>query len=195
MIVGLAPLTGSGQGAPVKTKVEVDRISFDVLPSPELNSSRNKSFKPKDWLEIEAKVRVQAAPAPPSGFIDKMTVKWSVAVENTATGARGTAILIKEITYVNVPVDQDFFVSVYLSPSSVRRISGEDRASERAVKGVLLEVTTDGAVAPGVSHTGPDKWWESKALGQMTGVPLLNKNETPFKAFWWDRYGEIEERQ
>jgi len=26
-------------------------------------------------------------------------------------------------------------------------------------------------------------------------VPLLNKNETPFRAMWWDRYAEISEQR
>jgi len=35
------------------------------------------------------------------------------------------------------------------------------------------------------------RWWDK--LTPYKKIPLLNKNETPFKFFWWDRYAEIEE--
>ena len=35
-------------------KVEGGKPSFDDLPSPQFSGGKQKSFKPKDWLEIEA---------------------------------------------------------------------------------------------------------------------------------------------
>ncbi len=189
-IAVFAPLQGFAQGA---AKAEVDKITFEALPSPDINTSKAKNFKPKDWLEVEAKVRMQAAPVPVSGFLDKITVKWYIAAENV--GGKATALLTKEVSYVNVPVNEDFFVSVYLSPSSVKRITGADRASERSVKAVALQVLYNGKEIGTQSSSGPDKWWDNPVLGQMSAVQILNKNETPFKAFWWDRYGEIEEQR
>jgi hypothetical protein len=138
-------------------------------------------------------VRVQAAPVPESGFVDQITVKWFMAVENKGAGGNATALITKEITYVNVPVEEDFYVSAYLSPASVKRISGADRASERVVKAVAVQILRNGKLI-GVQNSGPTgEWWDQPTLGQMTGVLLLDKNETPFKTFWWDRYGEIQE--
>jgi len=184
------PQQGFGQGA---AKADVDKISFDALPSPDLNVSKAKNFKPKDWLEVEAKVRLQAVPVPVTGFLDKITVKWYIAAENV--GGKATALLTKEVSYVNLPVNEDFFVSVYLSPSAVKRITGEDRASARTVKAVALQILYNGKEIGTQSSSGPDNWWNNPVLGQMSGVQVLNKNETPFKALWWDRYGEIEEQR
>jgi len=185
-----APLQGFAQGA---AKAEVDKITFDALPSPDISTAKAKNFKAKDWLEVEARVRMQAVPVPASGFLDKITVKWYIAAENV--GGKATALLTKEVSYVNVPVNEYFFVSVYLSPSSVKRITGDERASERSVKAVALQILYNGKEIGTQSSSGPDNWWNNPVLGQMSGVQVLNKNETPFKAFWWDRYGEIEEQR
>ena len=42
--------------------------------------------------------------------------------------------------------------------------------------------------------TSKDKpgWWVSGKLSRYDKIPLRNKNETPFKFLWWDRYLEIE---
>lgn len=189
-IVVFAPQHGFAQGA---AKAEVDKISFDSLPSPDISSAKAKNFKAKEWLEVEAKVRLQAAPVPESGFLDKITVKWYIAAENV--GGKATALLTKEVSYVNVPVNEEFFVSVYLSPASVKRITGADRASARTLKAVAMQILYNGKEIGTQSSSGPDNWWNNPVLGQMSGVQVLNKNETPFKAFWWDRYGEIEEQR
>jgi hypothetical protein len=189
-IVMFVPQEGFAQG---NAKADVDKISFDALQSPDINVAKAKNFKPKEWLEVEAKVRLQAAPVPVSGFLDKITVKWYIAAENV--GAKATALLTKEVSYVNVPVDEDFFVSVYLSPSAVKRITGSDRASARTVKAVAMQILYNGKEIGTQSSSGPDNWWNNPTLGQMSGVQVLNKNETPFKALWWDRYGEIEEQR
>src|SRR5690606_13935757 len=104
-MVAVAPMQSAAQGA---AKANVDKFAFEALPSPEVNVGRGKSFKPKDWLEIEAKVLVQAAPVPPSGFLDRLTVKWFVAVKNPEGGGNTMALLTKDVNYVNVPVDEDF---------------------------------------------------------------------------------------
>jgi hypothetical protein len=47
-------------------------------------------------------------------------------------------------------------------------------------------------------NKGSDKkpFWTlaSDNLSRTDKVPLLNKNETPFKFLWYDRYAEIEEK-
>jgi hypothetical protein len=47
------------------------------------------------------------------------------------------------------------------------------------------------------STKGVAGWWNSASdkISRTEKIPLLNKYETPFKIFWWDRYAEIEERK
>jgi len=45
-------------------KAQVEPPVFDSIPSPEVNTGKAKPFKPKDWLEIESKMRIPAYAAP-----------------------------------------------------------------------------------------------------------------------------------
>lgn len=183
----------------VAVKIEADDPQFDDLQSPEVGGNTGKkSWKPKDWLEVEVKVKLDARPMPADEHIDRLTVKWYVAVENK-TGGRGAAeylLMEKEVTHVNVPIGEEFFLSCYLSPATIKRLTGKDRAGKNSVKAVGGEITCLGAVEPARFSSEPlqrnNPWWTSGAMQRTNKFPLLNKNETPFKFLWWDRYVEIE---
>jgi hypothetical protein len=185
--VFLAPCAVFGEA-----KVEAEKPRFDNLPSPEFSGSKNKSFKPKDWLEVETKIKVALAPEPKSKTCDRLTVKWYVAVENTEKA--GTMLkLTKEVEHVNVPLDEEIYCSIYLSPASIKRLTGTDKAGKQAVKFVGFEVIVDGKVVVSETDKGKPKWWTmpSDKIADSTTVPLLSKPETPFAQMWWDRYAEV----
>ena len=176
-------------------KVTLDSPQFEELPSPDVGGNTGvKSFKPKDWLEVEVKANIEMPDSYKEQFINKVTVKWYVAVEDPA-GGRKPVYLEKEVHHVNVPVGEDFYSSVYLSPAAVLRISGGDSASKRVVTSVGGEVLVNGQAAHNKSGFFSSKakpgWWTQ--LARYDKIQLLNKNETPFKFLWWDRYAEIEE--
>ncbi|MCP5535354.1 MAG: hypothetical protein H7A51_03865 [Akkermansiaceae bacterium] len=179
-------------------KIDLDKPKFDDLPSPEVGGNTGKkNFKPKDWLEVEVKFKVISSNREDK-FVDRVTVKWYVAAKVTEGGSTKARVLEKEVNYVNVPVGEDIFVSVYLSPSAVKRISGSDNAGKSVVEGVGGEIRVNGSEAykgSGFFSTeskSKGKWWDS--MSRYNKIPLRNKNETPFKFLWWDRYAEIEER-
>ena len=175
-------------------KVKLDSPKFDNLPSPQFSVGKNKNFKPKDWLEVEVKFKVEMPRTYKQKFIDRVTVKWYVAIDDPA-GGKKTVFLQKEINHVNVPVDEDVYTSVYLSPAAIKRISGRDRAGKNIVKSVGGEVLINGQAAykdsGRFSSTQKPGWWNQ--LSPYNKIPLLSKNDTPFKFLWWDRYAEIEE--
>ena len=173
-------------------KVEAKKPEFDDLPSPDFGASKNKPFKPKEWLEIEAAIKIQMAPAPPSKTAERVLVKWYVAVENP--DKKGTYLLLKkEITYVNVPLDEDVFSSVYLSPASVQRLTGSDRAGKSIVYLVGYEVLINGEKVAQETSKNKVGWWTaaSDKISSTDSVPLLDKSETAFANMWWDRYAEV----
>ena len=173
-------------------KVEAKKPDFDDFPSPEFSGGQKKNFKAKEWLEIEASIKVQMSPIPPSKTIDRILVKWYVAVENP--DKKNTYLLLtKDITHVNIPLGEEVFSSVYLSPASVRRLSGSDRAGKSLVYLVGYEVLVNGEKV--AQETSKEKvgWWNSASdkISRSESVPLLDKSESAFAHMWWDRYAEI----
>lgn len=181
---------GSAFGQAVK--VTGESPSFDDLPSPQFAGVKNKRFTPLDWLEIEAPLKVEMSPEPASKTCDKMTIKWYVAVKNVEKP--GTFLLFsKEIEHVNVPLNEEIFGSVFISPASLRRITGSGTGGKSAVEFVGYEVLVNGEKKAEGTNKGKPGWWNtgSDKISRSEAVPLLNKNETPFSAMWWDRYPEI----
>ncbi len=185
-----APATLSAQ-----EKATVSSVEFDNLPSPDLPGTKNKSFKPKDWLEVEAGITIppQTREQKEVGFLDRVLVKWYVAVEDKVS--KRTVLLTKDVTHINVPVDEEFYSSVYLSPNTLKRLTGKDRAAKTAVEVVGLEILINGVKVAEETSKMKAGWWNSPNLARGDRFPLLNKSETPFKIYWWDRYAEIEEQR
>lgn len=184
-----APLHAQG-------KAEVGNLTFDDIPSPEVQTGKSKKFTPKDWLEVEAGIKIPATNAEQkkSGFINQVTVKWYVAMDNP--DAKGVIKLSKTINHLNVPVDEEIFSSVYLSPSAIKRLTGKDKAGKSAVRAVGIEVLVDGEKVGQAAEKQKEGWWNAGSLSdQSDKFPLLNKDETPFAMLWWDRYAEIQKER
>jgi len=179
-------------------KIEASDPTFEDLQSPSVGGNTGKkSWKPKDWLEVEVKVKLQPGRAAPrDGYVDRLTVRWYVAVENKIDRAGQKYFLMeKEVTHVNIPLDEDFYLSCYLSPATIKRLTGSERAGKNSITAVGGEISVVGASAPArftsQGNIG-NPWWQSPTMQRTNKYPLLNKNETPFKLLWWDRYLEIE---
>lgn len=190
-VLSLISATANAQG-----KGEVSNVTFDNIPSPEVQSGKAKAFKPKDWLEVEAGIKIPAANAEQkkAGFINQVTVKWYVAVKNPE--GKGVIKLSKTINHINVPVDEEIFSSVYMSPSALKRLTGSDKASKGAVEAVGVEVLVDGEKVAQSAVKQKEGWWNAGSLSdQSDKFPLLNKDETPFAMLWYDRYAEIQKER
>ncbi len=180
-------------------KIDLDKPEFDDIESPVVGGNTGKkNFKPKEWLEVEVKFKVISSDKKEK-FVDRVTVKWYVAARVQEGSSTKTRVIEKEVNFVNVPVGEDIFASVYLSPMAVKRISGSDNAGKNVVEGVGGEIRVNGSEAykgSGFFSTeskSKGKWWDS--MSRYNKIPLRDKNETPFKFLWWDRYAEIEERK
>ncbi len=175
------------------SKVVGDKPTFEDILSPQFSGGgKDKAFKPKDWLEIETKLKVSLAPEPLSKTCEKITVKWYIAVKNPEKPT-SMLLLTKEIEHVNVPLDEEIYCSVYLSPGSIKRLTGSDKGGKDAVEYVGYEVLINGEKKVEETDKGKVGWWNmaSGKISRSETVPLLNKSETPFSNMWWDRYAEI----
>lgn len=181
---------GSAFGQAVK--VTGENPEFDDLPSPQFAGVKNKRFTPLNWLEIETKLNIQMEPEPVTKTCDKLTIKWYIAVKNR--DKPGTFMLLtKDIEHVNVPIGEEVYCSVFLSPASLRRITGSDNGGKGAVEYVGYEVLVNGEKVAQGTNKGKAGWWNaaSDKISRSEAVPLLNKDQTPFRDMWWDRYPEI----
>lgn len=188
LIAAITAGSAYGQSA----KVVSEKPSFEDIPSPEISGGKNKSFKPKDWLEIETKLKVSMSPAPTSQTCERLTVKWYIAIKNPERS--GTMLLLtKDVDHVNVPLEEEVYVSVYLSPASIKRITGSDRGGKAAVEYVGYEILINGQKVAQETSKGKVGWWAmaSDKISRSETVPLLNKAESAFNSFWWDRYAEV----
>jgi len=188
LIFSLAPAFGQA------SKVVGQKPAFEDMESPQFNGGKQKAFKPGDWLEIETELQVDLAPEPPSKTCDKITVKWYVAVKNP--DKPGTFLLLtKEIDHVNIPTGEKVFCSVYLSPASIKRLTGSSKAGKNSVEYVGYEVLVNGEKKMEETSKGKVGWWNtgSDKISRSEAVPLLSKAQTPFKDMWWDRYAELGE--
>lgn len=179
-----------GQG-----KGEISSLKFDKLQSPEVANGNSKSWKPKDWLEIEAEIQIPAQSREQKGygFIDRIEVEWYLAVREKAT--KKVVLLTRRVNHINVPVDESFYVSTYLSPSTVKRITGSDSVSSGIVEAAAVVVRVGGETVAQKSEKQKEGWWTAGSLSRTEKYPLLQKDETPFKMLWWDRYAEIQEER
>ena len=119
-------------------------------------------------------------------------MKWYVAVKNPEKP--GTMLLLtKDVEHVNIPLEEDVYCSVYLSPASIKRLTGTDRGGKSAVEAVGYEILINGVKVAEDTTKCKTGWWNaaSDKISRSDAVPLLNKSETPFANRWWDRYAEV----
>lgn len=180
----------------MQVRVTLEKLSLYMRQSPNVMTQDDPRPlpKPKRWADFEIPFKVEAAPMPKSGYIDALTFKFYIAVVNPDR-ARQYLKLYKEVKYVNVPIGETTYASVYLSPSSVKRITGAEGGKGKWVKyqGVVVEYGGK-AVAMYSNERGKmEKWWtiQSPSIVETSYYPLLNKDETPFSVYWYDRYPEI----
>ena len=169
----------------MQVRVTLEKLSLYMRQSPNVMTQDDPRPlpKPKRWADFEIPFKVEAAPMPKSGYIDALTFKFYIAVVNPDR-ARQYLKLYKEVKYVNVPIGETTYASVYLSPSSVKRITGAEGGKGKWVKyqGVVVEYGGK-AVAMYSNERGKmEKWWtiQSPSIVETSYYPLLNKDETPF---------------
>lgn len=172
-------------------KFSVEDPKFETLQSPEIQDGNAKNLKPKDWLEVEVKLKVdKLREQPKDNYLDEITVNWHVVVKGQD---RKAYKISRSITHVNIPTDEEVYVSIYISPNTLRRITGKLKASKSDLDAVGGEVALRGEMVGFFSYGERAGWWrkELKGVEATSKFPLLDKTQTPFAPLWYDRYAEV----
>ncbi len=172
-------------------KFSVDDPQFTTLQSPTISDGNSKKFRPKDWLEVEVKLKVQKlADEPEDKYLDEIKVNWHIVVKGQD---RKAYKISKTVTHVNIPTDEEVYVSIYLSPNTLKRITGKEKASKSDLEAIGGEIELKGSMVGFFSHGEKAGWWRKalKGVEATSKFPLLNKTQTPFAPLWYDRYAEV----
>lgn len=195
---------GGGGGKAITGKlveVAAPRIAVQRTPDFTLKGATvDKRWRPKDWLEIETEVEV----APPRGdrnatAIPRLNFKYYVFLDSQDKSKR--RILTADVVHTNVPVKEKVRSVVYITPSTILKVTGKPEGNPSLVTFWAVEVQMDGETV-GFLSKGPNgvkkspneagaKWWES-ASAPPQEPDLKNKAQTPFAPLWGDYHLDVE---
>ena len=130
-------------------KFKVDDPKFETLQSPVISDGNGKNFKPKDWLEVEVKLKAAVRKEPADGYLDQIRVNWHVVVKGQD---RKKYKISKTVTYVNLPVDEES-----MSRFTSRRILSSALPETQR----LARTTSKRSVA---RLSGAVRWWASSVM-------------------------------
>lgn len=194
------------QDAPAAKKeklVAFKDIKIQVQKTPDFTlkgGTTDKRVRPKDWIEIEPEFKtIRAAGEKKAEVYPEITFKYYVFLKNTGV-SDNSRILTAEVIHTNVPIDEVTHSVVYISPSSILRVTGKPEGNPTLVTGYAVEAIIAGEVVGffskfnGGTNENPNdpkaKWWEIK--GAPTQEPaLLSKPQTPFAPLWGDYHADV----
>lgn len=196
----------TAQEAPAAQKeklVEFKDIKVALQKTPDFatkGTTTEKRWKPKDWIEIEPEFKTKRSLADKKAeVIPELTFKYYVYL-NSSTAKENARILTAEVVHTNVPIDEVGHSVVYISPSTILRVTGKPEGNASLVVAYAVEVTKGGEVvgffskAGGKSIDNPadpaGKWWELKTAPPQEPI-LLSKPQSPFGPLWGDYHADV----
>jgi len=181
LTVALIALASS---APAQTRgadFQLTKITKNLISTPQFSYTGAQQYQANlndRWLEVEA----QFAAAPE--FTDELTFKYFILLNGK--------LLTGEVTHVNIAAGRENRSVMYVSPRALARFIGKGVLTPNSVQNIAVQILQKGTIKDELSFTRtPGQWYAG--LPAINGV-VLNKNETPFAALYWDRYEQIKAR-
>ncbi len=181
LVCGLS-LAGSLQGQVAPGVFGITKITKTLITSPQFTYSGAQGYQPyqanqpNQWLEVE--VEFSSTPE----YVEELTLRYHVLVNGK--------VLTGEVTHTNVAAGKGHRSVMYVPPQALSRFMGNRQPIQpAAIQNIAVQIVQQGAVKDDTSLVkAPAQWYA--ALPRTAGL-LLNKNETPFAALYWDRYEMI----
>jgi hypothetical protein len=160
---------------------QLTKITKNLVSTPQFTYSGGQQYPANQrdrWLEVE--VEFAAAPE----FTDELTFKYFILINGR--------LLTGEVTHVNVAAGRENRSVMYVPPGALARFLGRNALAPNSVQNIAVQILQKGAIKDELSFArAPAQWYAG--LPALTGF-VLNKNETPFAALYWDRYEQIKAR-
>jgi len=187
-ILAISLNAANGQTAPA-VKVDGGKLSIESQKTPmfQANGIKDKSWRPKDWMEIDFsfQIKLPQSAGGRKGSLDAMTVNYDIALN--AQNKDGKFEVIKgTFNYVDIPAAEDCHALAYVSPATLRRILQKEGFISSDVKAWGYEVIVEGQRIEGKSSVGNKPWWETTDGFSFNDGVMLAKTETPFSILWGD---------
>jgi hypothetical protein len=181
-VVAIVPfLAGPAQAQTRGADFQLTKITKNLISTPQFTYTGAEQYQANlndRWLEVE--VQFVAAP----DFTDELTFKYFILLNGK--------LLTGEVTHVNIPAGRENRSVMYVSPRALARLLGKGVLTPNSVQNIAVQIVQKGAMKDELSFTrAPGQWYAG--LPAISGV-VLNKNETPFAALYWDRYEQIKPR-
>jgi hypothetical protein len=157
---------------------QITKITKNLIPTPQFayaGAAQHQTNQRDRWLEVEVEFR--ATP----DLTNELTFKYYILFNGT--------LLTGEVTHVNVPAGSEDRSVMYIPPRAIARFANNRAITENSCQNIAVQIVQQGAVKAEASlNRAQPQWFD--ALPQLSGL-VLNKDQTPFAALYWDRYEQI----
>lgn len=175
-------------------RAKIISISGQSQQTPEYQVAgpRDKPNNPRDWVEIEAVIEVQTTD--PSGYIPTLEARWFAVVHDKFSKKPVRLLGSTTFKYINT-ADKKIFLSAYIEPDTLSRLTGKTKGGENDIEGYALTLSGPGLATEGKFGAGlakataeeDEKWWITWKHESLEDH-IVPKSRTPFAPLWTDRY-------
>jgi hypothetical protein len=189
-ISGIAVLPAAAQDNTVKVSTKGMKIRAVQTPQFDAGNVGARSWRPKNWLELDVQFEVRLAPAAGgrNGSLDAVTINYYLGFPESPLTQGKKQMIRATINYADVPASEECHGLAFVAPSTLRKILQRDNFTENDVQAWGYEIVVNGETVAGQSSTGSGeaaRWWTKDSVMQVDGL-ILPKKETPFSILWGD---------
>lgn len=160
----------------------INKVTASMIPTPDINFSGANRRTPKSasWLEVEVDFNSNA------DFTDELTFKYYIVVNAKA----GRVLLTGDVTHVTILRGRGLMSVAYVPPKPLMKLLEKEKPSDSDIYdvGVVMVKGGETVAIKSMKAPGAEAWWEQASSEQTISGLVLNKDQTPFAALYWDRY-------
>lgn len=177
--VSFIPIACFGQAR--GSDFQLSKITKNFISAPQFvytGAQQYRTDQNERWLEVEVEFISAVA------FTDELTLKYFILINGT--------VLPGEVTHANILARRDNRSVMYVPPAVLAHLLSNRPVTPASVQNIAVQIVQGGGVKDELSLVrGPPQWYTT--IPALNGL-VLNKNETPFAAIYWDRYVQIKKQ-